>query len=132
MRRRCMIIHGIWTRTLWLAKCGNTAMHYSRHRQLIWCTRQKQKSTNFVLQQSCAAKEHAQCPNRRMFGCSSSRLKLTTGQTYHQEKDEIHESLPFDGTVTLVTRTFTADRDHARVFWRGTGDFVTAEPRAAT
>lgn len=54
------------------------------------------------------------------------------GQNYRQDKYEIHESLPLDGTVTLVKRTFTPDRDHARVFWEGDGGFVSAEPRAAT
>lgn len=54
------------------------------------------------------------------------------GQTYSQRKDEIHESFPANGTVTLVTRTFTPDREHARVFWRGNGDWVDAAPRTAT
>jgi hypothetical protein len=54
------------------------------------------------------------------------------GQSYQQRKDEVHESLPETGTVTLVTRTFTGDRDHARVFWRGDGGWVDAAPRPAT
>jgi hypothetical protein len=54
----------------------------------------------------------------------------TEGQTYWQNKDEIHTSLPLDGTITLVERTFTEDRDHARVFWET--EFVSAEPRRAT
>ncbi len=53
------------------------------------------------------------------------------GQEYRQRKDEIHQSFPIDGTVTLVTRTFTGDRDKARVFWRGCEGFVSAEPRTA-
>lgn len=56
----------------------------------------------------------------------------TEGQSYYQSNDEIHESLPEEGTITLVTRTFTEDRDHARVFWQGKGGFVSAEPRTAT
>lgn len=54
------------------------------------------------------------------------------GSSYEQYKDEIHESFPLDGTVTIVTRTFTPDREHARIFWRGDGDWVDAAPRPAT
>jgi hypothetical protein len=53
------------------------------------------------------------------------------GQDYFQSKDEIHLSIPEDGTVTLVTRTFHADRDHAKVYWRGRGAWVDAKPRPA-
>lgn len=53
------------------------------------------------------------------------------GEEYRQRKNEIHQSFPVDGTVTLVTRKFTADRDSARVFWQGTGAFISAEPRPA-
>jgi len=52
--------------------------------------------------------------------------------TYHQDKDEIHFSCPEDGTVTLVKRKFHEDRDHAKVFWRGSGKWVDAKPRQAT
>lgn len=54
------------------------------------------------------------------------------GETYLQSHDEIHLSCPEDGTVTLVERTFLEDRDHARVYWRGKGDWVDAKPRPAT
>lgn len=53
-------------------------------------------------------------------------------QSYYQHSSEIHYSTPTDGTVTLVTRTFTENRDNARVFWTGDGEFVSAEPRPAT
>jgi hypothetical protein len=53
------------------------------------------------------------------------------GQHYCQQADEIHESNPADGTVTLVERTFRADTEHARVFWEK-GEFGSAEPRTAT
>jgi hypothetical protein len=56
----------------------------------------------------------------------------TEGETYKQTKDEIHESSPVTGTVTLVSRTFTPDREHARVFWRGQSGWVDAAPRPAT
>lgn len=50
---------------------------------------------------------------------------------YKQAKDEIHWSHPDPGTVTLCKRTFSGDRDHARVFWES-GEFVSAAPRPAT
>lgn len=53
------------------------------------------------------------------------------GNCYFQEPDEIHESIPYEGTVTLMAKTPTNDRDGARVFWRK-GDWVSAEPRPAT
>lgn len=53
------------------------------------------------------------------------------GDHYRQWPDEIHESFPETGTVTIVTRHFSADRDYARVFWES-GDFGSAEPRVAT
>ena len=40
-------------------------------------------------------------------------------------------SLPGNG-VTLVTRTFSEDRDYAKVYWRGKGSWVDAKPRSAT
>jgi hypothetical protein len=53
--------------------------------------------------------------------------------TYAQRADEIHESLPGDGTVTLVTRHFTReDRDHAQIFWPKGEEWVSAEPRPAS
>lgn len=53
------------------------------------------------------------------------------GATYTQSADEIHKSLPTDGTVTIVTRRPLDDPDHAYVFWEK-GDWVSAEPRKAT
>lgn len=54
------------------------------------------------------------------------------GEGYLQKQEEIHLSLPEDGTVTLVERTFHEDRDHAAVYWRGVGGWVDAKPREAT
>lgn len=54
------------------------------------------------------------------------------GMTYSQHKDEIHLSMPEDGTVTIIKRTFHKDRDHAKVYWRGKGGWVDAKPREAT
>lgn len=54
------------------------------------------------------------------------------GETYRQRADEVHESRPDDGTVTLVEREHTGHGDVARVFWRPGAEWVTAEPRPAT
>lgn len=54
------------------------------------------------------------------------------GNEYCQDKSEIHSSLPEDGTVTIVKRIFSEDRDHAKVLWRGKGSWVNAAPRTAT
>ena len=43
--------------------------------------------------------------------------------SYWQTADEIHKSIPTDGTVTVVTRKPLPDPDHALVFWEK-GDWV--------
>jgi hypothetical protein len=54
------------------------------------------------------------------------------GQTYKQSKDEIHQTMAEDGTVTLVSRTFYPDTERAKVLWRGSGGWVNAKPWDAT
>jgi len=54
------------------------------------------------------------------------------GSTYKQSADEIHVTEAQPGTVTIVERTFRPDTEHARVFWKQPGNWVSAEPRAAT
>lgn len=54
------------------------------------------------------------------------------GFSYSQSASEIHRSEPADGTVTIITRTFLDDPDHANVFWRQGEEWVSAEPRPAT
>lgn len=54
------------------------------------------------------------------------------GQTYAQAADEVHESVPDDGTVTIIRRAHTSHGDIARVFWPEGGAWVSAEPRPAT
>lgn len=56
---------------------------------------------------------------------------LLPGMTYTQDPDEIHESRPIDGTVTLMQKVPTGTHE-ARVFWPAGGEWVSAEPRAAT
>ena len=56
----------------------------------------------------------------------------SAGQTYHQQADEIHYSYPANNTVTLITREFLVDKDHAYVFVPMGAEFVSAHPRPAT
>lgn len=53
------------------------------------------------------------------------------GDSYSELAHEIHVSSPDRGTVTVVSRTFHEDVDHAFVYWEE-GDWVSAEPRKAT
>lgn len=63
--------------------------------------------------------------------CKMQRERYWEDCSYVQTHDEIHESIPEDGTVTIVTRTFREDTEHARVFWPYGTDWVSAEPRPA-
>ncbi len=53
------------------------------------------------------------------------------GMSYRQEPDEIHRTMPADGTVTLIVQE-RRDTDTARVFWPEGGSWGDAIPRAAT
>ena len=53
------------------------------------------------------------------------------GNVYNQLAKEIHESIPEDGTVTIIKRQFGPDTEHARVFWSPSDVWVSAEPRLA-
>jgi hypothetical protein len=55
-----------------------------------------------------------------------------TGQQYSQQAHEIHNSLPINNTVTLMTREYLDDVDHANVYFRQGGEFGSAEPRPAS
>jgi hypothetical protein len=57
--------------------------------------------------------------------------KYVAGERYCQLADELHESLPVDGTVSIITREFKPDPEHALVAWKS-GPYVSAEPRKAT
>lgn len=52
------------------------------------------------------------------------------GFTYRQEPDEIHRTMPADGTVTLITQE-RRDVETARVFWPVGGQWGDAIPRQA-
>lgn len=53
------------------------------------------------------------------------------GNTYHQDADEIHETIYHRGCVTLNKRRRVGDGEHARVFWPYGTPWVDAEPRLA-
>lgn len=57
-----------------------------------------------------------------------------SGWSYAQTSEEIHESQPEDGSVSLIQRMFKADTEHAHVFYRHAEGvtWVSAEPRVAT
>lgn len=56
----------------------------------------------------------------------------SVGDVYCQFADEIHQSIPYEGTVTLNDRTRTGGEDRARVFWKHGQKWVDAKPRPAT
>ena len=57
---------------------------------------------------------------------------LCPGSQYSMTKNEIHESHPEDGAVSLIRRTFYPDEDHAYIFSPCGVPWVSAEPRPAT
>lgn len=61
----------------------------------------------------------------------ASEETILSGQSYHQEPDVIHESVPLPGTVSFMQKHPTG-RDDARVFWEIGTEWGTAEPRVAT
>lgn len=58
--------------------------------------------------------------------------RYRVGESYSQYPSEIHETIPRNGTVTLMNKTPTADPEAATVFWPADGDWGSAEPRDAT
>lgn len=59
------------------------------------------------------------------------RETYPAGQFYSQQADEIHQSMPLDGTVTLCWRKFHEDEEHASVFYSEAEGWGTAIPRPA-
>lgn len=58
---------------------------------------------------------------------------VEAGQTYRMTANEVHRSVPEDGTVTMCRRVFTKpDTERARVYWAFGSPWISAEPRAAT
>lgn len=75
-------------------------------------------------------------------GCLQTNAELTRlrrgplevygpGSKYIQETDEVHHSLPVDGTVTLVRRLFYKPERAAHVYWPDGEEWVSSEPRRA-
>lgn len=58
-------------------------------------------------------------------------LTWTAGDSYGQEAEDIHESIPKSGTVTVLERRFREDTEHAFVYFREGREWVSAEPREA-
>jgi len=54
------------------------------------------------------------------------------GDSYAQEPNEIHETVPMNGTVTIMQKAPTLDAESARVFWPRGQEWGSAEPRNAT
>lgn len=54
------------------------------------------------------------------------------GASYQQKAEEIHRSMPQDGTVTIIERVFGSNVDDAYVFFPDGEEWVSAEPRDAT
>jgi hypothetical protein len=54
----------------------------------------------------------------------------TEGQTYSHKAEDIHYSVPEEGSVTIIQREFREDTEHAFVYFNG--EWGTAEPRPAT
>lgn len=57
--------------------------------------------------------------------------RYTEGNWYTQKAEEIHISKPASGTVTIVSRSFKEDTEHAYVYWPVGEEWVSAEPREA-
>lgn len=71
---------------------------------------------------------------KRVLLASSPLEVVGAGQQYRQRAEEIHLSVPADGTVTMVHRELADARypDHAFVFVPAGEEWVSAEPREAT
>lgn len=58
--------------------------------------------------------------------------RYTPGDYYHQDADEVHETVYSDFCVTINRRTKVGDGEHADVFWPHGTPWVSAKPRHAT
>lgn len=57
---------------------------------------------------------------------------IPAGCSYDELAEEVHESLPEDGTVTLIFRRFKEDTETAHVYRQPDAEWVSAEPRQAS
>jgi len=58
--------------------------------------------------------------------------RVVVGQCYGRRANDIHESIPSNGCITLVERRFREDTEHAYVYYPHDASWVSAEPRKAT
>ncbi len=64
---------------------------------------------------------------------ASYAFNYKAGESYSLHKDAIHRSEPEDGTVTIISRVFNKDTEHAKVYFRpGISEFIDAKPCKAT
>jgi hypothetical protein len=69
-------------------------------------------------------------PNEVILAADTPEFYIA-GEVYHQKADEIHRSIPMDGTVTLLERHMGEPLQETSVYWpRGTY-WISAEPRPA-
>ncbi len=54
------------------------------------------------------------------------------GSSYSKKAEDIHESQPSNGCISIIERRFRPDTEHAYVYWPAHRDWHSAEPRAAT
>jgi hypothetical protein len=59
-------------------------------------------------------------------------VTIEEGKSYGLTADALHESIPEPGTVTIITREFREDTEHAFVCFPWGQKWVSAEPRKAT
>lgn len=69
---------------------------------------------------------------KRCYLYSEIPQQIGEGERYDEQAEEIHETRPEAGTVTIVERRFKADTEHASVFYPVGKQWVSAEPRPAT
>lgn len=62
----------------------------------------------------------------------SRERSYVAGDKYTEAASLLHESLPEEGTVTIITRRPKPDPDHAIVCWPIGTEWVSAEPRPAS
>lgn len=131
----------IWDRSLWVAGVSPVHTHPWDFDSLIVAGRmhnRRYQSDEYDGQEwnrvkikcgedACTVEEPT-----KVILCEQPLESYGVNQRYTQSADEIHWSLPEDGTVTICTRIPKADRDHAFVYWRGKGPWVDAKPRPAT
>jgi hypothetical protein len=60
-----------------------------------------------------------------------SLVTYVHNQTYMQQPEEVHRSIPEDGTVTLLERPMGPPLERTQVYWPEGWGWVSAEPRKA-